>query len=58
MTRVTCPTFAHIEVVLCEDGRSLAAYAYPHADTDDDMVMVNLDDLPHGAFKLPLPGDD
>lgn len=55
-----CPTFADIQVVTCEDGRSKAAYCYPHADRDDGLIVVSLDDLPPEAFPIArhLEADD
>ena len=62
MTRptITCPTFADIQVVTCEDGRSKTAYCYPRRDTDGGLVVVSLDDLPPEAFPTArhLEADD
>ena len=58
---LACPTFDRIDLVLCEDGATVMAYAYPHRDHDEGMIAVNLDDLPPGAFTLPThlhDGDD
>jgi hypothetical protein len=62
MTRqpLTCPTFAEIQVVTCEDGVSKAAYCYPRDDTEDGLIVVSLDDLPPEAFPTAghLEADD
>jgi hypothetical protein len=60
MTRpmITCPTFARIDVVLCEDDRSKLAYCYPNHDDDEGLVTLNLEDLPPEAFPLPRLEDD
>ena len=62
MTRptITCPTFDRIDLVICEDGATVMAYAYPNAHDDQGMIALNLDDLPAEAFDLPthLHDDD
>ena len=37
-----CPRFDQVDVVLCEDGETLIAYAYPNAG-DEGLVVVILD---------------
>ncbi|HHT41209.1 MAG TPA: hypothetical protein GX000_06175, partial [Actinomyces sp.] len=46
------PAFVQVDVALCEDGVSKVAYAYPRADSDHGVVVMNLDDLPPEAFPV------
>ena len=63
MTRqpIACPTFDRIDLVQCEDGETLMAYAYPNRHDDAGMVAINLADLPRQAFPTARhleAGDD
>lgn len=50
---VQCPTYAEIQIVRCEDGSSLMAYAYPDHNTEHGAIVLSLDDMPPAAFRLP-----
>lgn len=41
--------FDQIDLVLCEDGETVVAYAYPNADDDEGLVVIT---LPLGTVPL------
>ena len=38
-----CPTFDQIDLVVCEDGETIMACAYPNPNDDECVVMFTLD---------------